>query len=223
MEVKKMGSRALVALGFYAMSSAALALTSGAQVCIPTPNATVAVPAPGSGSISSEALSKFNYPAQICITTAFTGTAISFDYAAALATRFNNASFPSSCAGVSFGLNGGPIYSYTTGKGNFAFNLANPTAAVTGTLQATSYSITENLTLSAAGSSFVINTDLMAFKSFVTINADQSTDVKICTPRGGVPARINGNPLNIPTNIWQCLSQPTSTQTNARIVYEEGC
>ena len=223
MGLTKLGSRALVVLGVFTLSGAAMALPSGGQVCTPTPSATVPVPAPGSGSISSEPLSRFNYKAQNCVTMGFTGSAISFDYAAALATRFNNASFPSNCAGVSFGLNGGPIYSYTAGKGSFAFNLANPTAAVTGTLQATSYSITENLTLSAGGASFDINTDLMAFKSFVTINADQSTDVKICTPRGGVPARVNGNPLNIPTSIWQCLAQPTQTQSNVRVVYEEGC
>ena len=222
MDLKRLGTHALLALGVWGLSGTALAQASGGQVCTPIPNATVPVPAPGSGTITSEALSRFAYPAQVCVTIGFTGTAISFDYAAALATRFNNASFPSSCAGVSFGLNGGPIYSYTAGKGNFVLNLANPTA-VTGTLQATSYSITENLTLSAGGGSFVINTDVMAFKSSVTINADQSTDVKICTPRGGVPARVNGNPLSIPTNIWQCLAQPTQTQSNVRVVYEEGC
>lgn len=216
-------SRALVAGGVFTLSGVAFAQFSSGQICTPTPSATLAVPAPGSGSISTEPLSRFNYPAQVCVTTAFTGSAISFDYAAALATRFNNASFPSNCAGVAFGLNGGPIYSYTAGSGSFAFSLTNPTAAITGTLQATSHSITENLTLSAGGSSFVINTDLMSFKSYVTINADQSTDVKICTPRGGVPARVNGNPFNIPTNIWQCLAQPTPTQANVRVVYEEGC
>jgi hypothetical protein len=223
LNMKKFATRALVSGALVSATGVALALPLGGQVCTATPNATVTVPAPGSGSITSEALSRFNYPAQVCVTMGFAGTSISFDYAAALAVRFNNTSFPSACAGVPFGLNGGPIYSYTSGKGNFGFNPTNPTAAVTGTLQATSYSITENLTLSAGGSSFVINTGLMSFKSLVTINADQSTDVKICTPRGGVPAQVNGNPLNIPTPIWQCLAQPTQTQPNVRVVYEEGC
>jgi hypothetical protein len=206
-----------------ACSLPGVSLALGSQICTPTPSATLAIPAPGSGSISIEPLSRFNYPAQVCVTTGFSGTAITFDYAASLATRFTNASFPSACVGVAYGLSGGPIYSFTQGSGSFALNLANPTAAVTGTLQATSYSVTENLTVSVAGNSYVINTDVLAFKSFVTINADQSTDVKICTPRGGVLARVNGNPLNLPTSVWACLQQPTSSQSNVRVVYEEGC
>ncbi len=222
MVFKGKGARSLLALGVLSFSSVAWAQFGG-QICTPVPSATTPVPAPGSGSISIEPLSKFSYPAQVCISTAFTGTAIKFDYAASLGTRFNNASFPSNCAGVAFGLNGGPVYSYTAGTGNFALNLANPSAAVTGTMQAISYSLTENLTLSAGGASFTINTDLLQFKSFVTINADQSTDVKICTPRGGVSARVNGDPMSIPTSIWQCLAAPTPSQPNVRIVYEEGC
>lgn len=221
MEIRKLSVYAVATLAALALPGTALAL--GGQLCTPTPSATLPIPAPGSGSISIEPLSRFNYPAQVCVTTAFTGSALSFDYAAALATRFNNASFPSQCAGVAYGLNGGPIYSYTVGSGSFAINLANPTAAVTGTLQATSHSLTENLTISVGETSFVVNTDALSYKSYVTINADQSTDVKICTPRGGVPARINGNPMNIPTSIWQCLSQPTPSQATVRIVYEEGC
>ena len=193
------------------------------KTCVPTPSATANVPAPGSGSISIEPLSKFGLPAQICATVGFSGTSISYDYTATLATTFKNTKFPSACAGVEYGLNGGPTYSAVTGKGNFAFNLNNPTAAITGTLEATALSLTENLTLTAGGQSFVINTGLLSFKSFVTINADQSVDIKVCTPRGGVPATINGAGLNIPTNIWQCVAQPTAAQPNVRVTYQEGC
>ena len=192
------------------------------KTCVPTPSATATVPAPGSGTVSIQPLSKFGLPAQVCATVGFGGSGISFDYTATLATTYQNANFPSSCAGIAFGLNGGPTYSASSGKGNFALNLANPTA-ITGTLEATALSITENLTLTAGGQSFVINTGLLSYKSFVTINADQSVDIKVCTPRGGVPATVNGANLSIPTNIWQCVAQPTAAQPNVRVTYQEGC
>ena len=192
------------------------------KTCVPTPSSTTAVPAPGSGTVSIAPLSKFGLPATVCATVGFSGTSISFDYTATLATTFQNAKFPS-CSGVSFGLNGGPTYSAVSGKGNFAFNLANPTAAVTGTMEATALSMTENLTLTAAGQSFVINTGLLSYKSFVTVNADQSVDIKVCTPRGGVPATVNGANMSIPTSIWQCVAQPTAAQPNVRVTYQEGC
>ena len=129
---------------------------------------------------------------------------------------------PSTCAGVEYVLNGGPTYTAVTGKGTFALNFANP-SAVTGTLDATSFSMTENLTLTASGASFVINTGLLAFKSNVTINADQSIDIRVCTPRGGIPSTVNGANFTLPNNIWQCLAEPTTTQKNVRVTYVEGC
>lgn len=203
------------------LPSAAMAQFEG-KTCVPTPSSTTAIPAPGSGTVSIAPLSKFGLPATVCATVSVSGTSISFDYTATLATSFQNAKFPS-CSGVEFGLNGGPTYSAVTGKGNFAFNFANPTAAITGTFEGTALSMTENLTLTAAGQSFVINTGLLSHKSFVTINADKSVDVKVCTPRGGVPATVNGASLNIPTSIWQCVAQPTAAQPNVRVTYQEGC
>lgn len=214
---------------FYTSALAALLLPGFAmaqfegKTCVPTPSATAAIPAPGSGSISIEPLSKFNLPAQICATVGFSGTSLSYDYTATLATTFKDAKFPSACAGVEYGLNGGPTYSAVTGKGNFVLNFASPTAPITGTLEATALSLTENLTLTAGGQIFVINTGLLSFKSFITINADQSVDIKVCTPKGGVPATINGAGLNIPTSIWQCVAQPTAAQPNVRVTYQEGC
>ncbi|OYU44052.1 MAG: hypothetical protein CFE44_15030 [Burkholderiales bacterium PBB4] len=212
----------LVTFAAMCLPGVALAQFEG-KTCVPTPSATAAVPAPGSGSISIQPLSKFGLPAQVCATVGFSGTSISYDYTATLATTYQNASFPSACAGIAFGLNGGPTYSAISGKGNFAFNLANPTAAITGTLEATALSITENLTLSAGGQSFVINTGLLSYKSFVTINADKSVDIKVCTPKGGVPATVNGTNKSIPTNVWQCVAQPTAAQPNVRVTYQEGC
>lgn len=194
--------------------------------CTPVPTATTAVPAPGSGSITVEPLTKFGLPAQTCATVGFTGSAVSFDYTATLATRYDNAKFPSSCAGIEYVLNGGPTYTAVTGKGNFALNFANPSAAVTGTLNATSFTLTENLTLTAAGSSFVINTGLLSFNSTVTINADQSVDIRVCTPKGGVPATVNGVNFTVPNNIFQCIAEPPGAQTpqnNVRVSYVEGC
>lgn len=192
------------------------------KTCVDIPTSTTAVPAPGSGTFTVEGLTKFGLPAKTCATVGFTGSGISYDYTATLATRYTNATFPSSCAGVTYSLNGGPIYTAVTGQGSFAINLANPTS-VTGTVVATSFSQTENLTLTAGGSSFVINTGLLALKTTVTINANQSVDVKVCTPRGGIPATVNGSNFTVPTNIWQCLAQPTTTQANVHVTYEEGC
>ena len=223
--MKLVASPTLIALGLAISVGApttAWAQYSG-QACVPTPSITTPVPAPGTGSVSIEPLTKFNYPAQICTTVGFTGSSISFDYAASAASRFNATTYPSGCAGVTYGLNGGPVYSYIAGKGNFAFNLANPTAAVTGTLQATIVTLIENLTLSFGGASYTINTDALQYKAFVTINADQSSDTKICTPRGGIPVRVNGAPVTVSTPVWSCLSQPGLTQPKARVTYEEGC
>ena len=203
---------------------AAMAQFDG-KTCTTIPTTTTNIPAPGSGSMTVGPLTKFNLPANVCATVGFTGTAISYDYTTTLATTYNNAKFPSSCAGIEYGLSGGPVYSAVTGKGNFAFNLANPTAAVTGTIKATSLSMTENLTLSAGGSNFVINTGLLSFNTDVTINADQSIDIKVCTPRGGVPSTVNGSNFTIPNSVWKCLAAPPagSAQANVRITYVEGC
>jgi len=201
--------------------AAAMAQFEG-KSCTTIPTATTDIPAPGSGTMTVEPLTKFGLPAQTCATVGMTATGMSFDYTATLATRYSNAKFPPSCAGVEYGLSGGPIYSAVTGNGTFAFDMANP-SSVTGTMTATSFSQTENLTLSASGASFVINTGLLMFKSNVTINADQSVDIRICTPRGGVPATVNGSNFTIPNGIWQCLSEPASAQKNVRVTYEEGC
>ena len=196
------------------------------KTCTPVPAATTNIPAPGSGTMSVGPLTKFGLPANVCSTLGgYSASGISFDYTTTLATTYNNAKFPSSCAGVEYGLSGGPIYTAVTGKGNFAFNAANPTAAVTGTIKGTSFSLTENLTLSAGGASFLINTGLLAFNTDVTINADQSIDIKICTPRGGVPVTVNGSNFSVPSSIWQCLAAPpgASSQSTVRVTYVEGC
>ena len=212
---------ACIVVGASFLPTAAMAQFDG-KTCTPVPTATTAVPAPGSGSITVEPLTKFGLPALTCATAAFTGNGLSFDYTATLATRYNDAKFPSTCAGVEYVLNGGPTYTAVTGQGTFALNFANPTA-ITGTLNATAFSMTENLTLTVAGSSFVINTPLLSFKSNVTINADQSVDVRICTPAGGIPATVNGSSFALPTSIWQCLAEPTPAQANVRVTYVEGC
>jgi hypothetical protein len=54
----------------------------------------------------------------------------------------------------------------------------------------------------------VINTGLLALNTTVTINADQSVDIKICTPKGGIPATVNGSSFTVPTSVWTCLAQP---------------
>ncbi len=204
------------------LSMPAMAIVGGGQMCVPTPSATVDVPAPGSGSISIEPLSRFNAPAQICTQVGLTASGIDFDYSASLATRFNSARFPSVCAGVSYGLNGGPVYAYTAGKGAFALNLSNPTA-ITGSFQASSYSFVENLTLSVGDTSYRLDTDVQEFRATVTLNADQSVDVKICTPRGGVPVKVNGQSTQVPASIWQCLVAPAPAAGTARVTYQEGC
>jgi hypothetical protein len=210
--------------GALVLPIAAMAQFDG-KTCTAVPAATTTIPSPGSGSMTVGPLTKFGLPAQVCATVGFTGAAISYDYTTTLATTYSNAKFPSSCAGVEYGLSGGPVYSAVTGKGNFAFNLANPTAPMTGTIKATSFSMTENLTLSAGGANFVISTGLLSFNTDVTINADQSIDIKVCTPKGGIPTTVNGANVNVPSNIWQCLAVPpaASTQSNVRITYVEGC
>lgn len=211
-----------VVLGALILPTASMAQFEG-KTCTPVPTATTAIPAPGSGTMTVEPLTRFGLPAQVCATPgSFSATGMSFDYTATLATRYTNAKFPASCAGIEYVLDGGPTYTAVTGNGTFAFNLANPTA-VTGTMNATAFSMTENLTLTAAGSSFVINTELLAFKSNVTVNADQSIDIRVCTPSGGVPATVNGANFTLPNNIWQCLAEPTRTQKNVRVTYVEGC
>lgn len=211
-----------IVLGAVILPTAALAQFEG-KTCTPVPTATTAIPAPGSGSITVEPLTKFGLPAQVCATPgSFSATGISFDYTATLATRYTNAKFPSSCAGIEYGLNGGPTYTAVTGKGSFTLNPANP-SAITGTMDATFFSMTENLALSAAGAQFVINTGLLGFKSTIKINADQSVDVQVCTPRGGIPATVNGANFTVPNNIWQCLAEPTPAQKNVRVTYVEGC
>lgn len=201
---------------------AAMAQFEG-KTCLPIPASTMTIPAPGSGTVSVGDLTKFGLPAQLCSTTSFTGSNIVFDYTTTLATQYANARFPSSCAGIEYMLNGGPVYSAVTGNGNFAFNMSNPTAAITGTMQAVAFSLTENLTLTAAGNSFVINTGLLSFNTSVTINADQSIDIRICTPPGGIPANVNGASFNIPSSVWQCLAAPTEIQPNVRVTYVDGC
>ena len=204
------------------LPAAAMAQFEG-KTCSVIPTTTTAVPAPGSGSFTVEPLTKFGLPALTCVTPgAITAGGISFDYTTTLATRYNSARFPS-CAGIEYGLNGGPTYTAVTGKGNFAFDLANPSATVTGTLNAIAFSQTDNLTLTAGGGSFVINTGLIAMNTTVTINADQSIDIKICTPKGGVPATVNGSNFTVPNSIWQCLAEPANTQKNVRVTYVEGC
>ena len=212
----------LPALLLLPMTSYAASFFDG-KTCTDIASTTTNVPAPGSGSFTVEGLDKYRLPAKSCSTVAFTGSAISFDYTATVATRYNNASFPSSCAGVEYTLNGGPSYAATMGTGTFAFNMSNPTAAVTGTMVATSYSQTDNLTVTVNGTGYLINTELLQFKTYVTINADQSIDMKICTPAGGVPATLNGSSYKFPPSIWQCLSQPVTNQANVRVTFEEGC
>jgi hypothetical protein len=194
------------------------------KTCTDIPASTNAVPSPGTGTFTVEGLTKFGLPAKSCATIgAFSGSTIDFDFTTTLATRYNNATFPSTCAGITYGLNGGPTYTAVTGKGKFAFDLTKPTAGVTGTLTATAFSQTDNLTLSAGGSNFVINTGLLALNTTVTINADQSVDIKICTPKGGIPATVNGSSFTVPTSVWTCLAQPTPIQNNVRVTYVEGC
>jgi hypothetical protein len=120
------------------------------KTCTDIPASTNAVPSPGTGTFTVEGLTKFGLPAKSCATIgAFSGSTIDFDFTTTLATRYNNATFPSTCAGITYGLNGGPTYTAVTGKGKFAFDLTKPTAGVTGTLSATAFSQTDNLTLTA--------------------------------------------------------------------------
>lgn len=194
------------------------------KTCTDIPATTTAVPSPGTGTFTVEGLTKYGLPAKSCATIgAFSGSTVDFDFTTTLATRYNNATFPSTCAGVTYGLNGGPTYTAVTGKGKFAFDLTKPTAGVTGTLTATAFTQTDNLTLSAGGSNFVVNTGLLSLNTTVTINADQSVDIKICTPKGGIPATVNGSSFTVPTSIWSCLAQPTPIQDKVRVTYVEGC
>lgn len=190
--------------------------------CTDIPTSTQNVPSPGSGTFTVEGLTKYGLPAKACGTVSFTGSTINYDYTTTLATRYNNATFPSTCAGITYGLNGGPVYTAVTGQGTFAFSPSNP-SSITGTLKATSYTQTENLTLSAGGSNYVVNTGLLQMTTYVTINSDQSVDVKMCTPAGGIPSTVNGTNFTIPTSVWKCLAAPTPVQSNVRVTFEEGC
>ena len=165
-------------------------------------------------------LTKYGLEAKACGTVSnFSEAGVSYEYITTLATSFYNASFPSSCAGVPYTLHGGPTYSAMTGSGSLAFS----GSSFTGTMNVTAFTQTDNLTLTAAGSSFVINTGLIAYKASVTFKGDQSVDVRICTPAGGVPATVNGSSFTIPNNIWQCLAAPAEPQPNVRVTFVEGC
>lgn len=212
-----------VVLGAVILPVAAMAQFEGKK-CTPIPSMTTAIPAPGSGTMTVGPLTKYGLEAVACRTRIYptgkkTKGTVSYDYTTTLATSFDHATFPSSCAGVPYTLHGGPTYSAMTGSGSLAYS----GLSTTGTVNATAFMQTDNLTLTAAGQSFVINTELIAYKTSVTFNADQSFDIRVCTPAGGVPAMVNGSSFTIPNNIWQCLAEPMGAQPNVRIVYVEGC
>jgi len=203
---------------------AALPVTAMAQAvdqCAPI-TGTMQVQAPGSGTVTVSDLTKYGLPAQVCTKMNITPTDVDFQYTVTEATTYQNATFPSSCAGIPYTLNGGPAYAAVQGSGKFSF--ASLTSGVTGTMDASALSITENLTLTAACNSFVINTGLLQFKTYITLNADESVDIRVCTPKGGVPATVNGSAFTIPNNIWQCLAAPpVESQEKVRITYDENC
>ena len=208
-----------VVLGAMILPVAAMAQFEG-KTCTPIPSTTTAIPAPGSGTVTVGPLTKYGLAAMACGTVGnFSQAGVSYEYTTTLATSFNNATFPSSCAGVPYTLHGGPTYSAMTGSGSLAFS----GSSFTGTVNAIAFTQTDNLTLTAAGSSFVINTGLIAYQTSVTLNADQSIDIRVCTPAGGVPATVNGSSFTIPNNIWQCLAAPTEPQPNVRVTFVEGC
>lgn len=177
---------------------------------------TTQLPAPATGSFEIRNLDKYGVPAQACTTIgSFSMSGMSYSMTTAAATVFNNATLPS-CQGMVFTVNGGPIYSYSSGSGSV--QLAG--SGVTGTINNTALTQTDNLQVSLNGQTLVVNTGVLEFRSTTTLNADGSSDTVICTPSSGVAATLNGNPFNVPPEIWQCLAQPSGAAGNNRVRYQ---
>jgi len=176
---------------------------------------TTQLPAPATGSFEIRNLDKYGVPAQACTTIgSFSMSGMSYSMTTAAATVFNNATLPS-CQGMVFTVNGGPIYSYSSGSGTVQMS----GTGVTGTINNTALTQTDNLQVSLNGQTLVVNTGVLEFRSTTTLNADGSSDTVICTPSAGVAATLNGNPFNVPPAVWQCLAQPNGTSTN-RVRYQ---
>ena len=110
---------AALAFGFLGSAHAQF----GGNTCVSLVTANQAMPAPATGTMSITNLDKYGVPAQACTNMTLNGTtSMNFEMTVATALRYNNVTMPA-CQGLAFGLNGGPVYSYTRANGSFALTV----------------------------------------------------------------------------------------------------
>ena len=200
---------AALAFGFLGSAHAQF----GGNTCVSLVTANQAMPAPATGTMSITNLDKYGVPAQACTNMTLNGTtSMNFEMTIATALRYNNVTMPA-CQGLAFGLNGGPVYSYTRANGSFAL-----TGSMTGTFNMDALSQIDNLTVSLGGQNYTVNAGVSQFKARVVMNADGTQDVTMCMPAGGVPASINGSTMGVPAAIWQCVSPQSDPKVRVRYV-----
>ncbi len=209
----------------FALAASCMAAAFGATAQVPglgntcTPSTgTVAMPAPGSGSFTYGALAAYgNIPSQTCVnvSVAPTFTSVNMAITSTEAITYNNISFPA--CGTTVSMNGGPVYSAFTGTGSFALG-----ASLSGSFEATGYTRMDNVTLTVGGQSFNVSSPLQQFRTRVTVNANGTQDVVICTG-AGVATSVNGITQTLPASVWQCLQPGVSGGSNSsttRVRYE---
>lgn len=198
-------------------AATAQAIPGLGRTCTPSAG-TFNIPAPGSGSFTVGPLAAYgNLPSQTCVdfSVAPTFTTLTMSIQSTDATTYNNATY--SACGTTIRMNGGPVYSASVGQGSFALG----TSAPTGSFEATGYTRVDNLTVTVGGQAFNISAPLQQFRTRVTLNADGTQDVLVCTG-AGVNTSINGAAQALPANIWQCL-QPGAggaVPNTVRVRYE---
>lgn len=186
----------LVLGSFGGMSSATAGCASvGGELFASSPNSGSALVLPD--------LVKYGVPARECTTLTFPGNDTHMVLDTTMAVAHKNFKV-ANCPGLEFELNGGIVHSYMHSEG-----LAYPEGSgfLTSDQRGVVYTQVDNLSVTVNNQSFVLSTDVLAFPADVKVRFGQTTQYDLCIPNGAVAAKLNGTPINIPLNLWQCLMQ----------------